>query len=92
MFYTKLPDFLTFQAVFEIESLIENGAEKLCTQSVVEMNMYGLGRKRELLHVDQYFIGMMRYFIGMMRYFIGMMRYFIGMMRYFIRMMSISLV
>ena len=28
MFYTGLPDFLTLQAVFEIKSLIENGAEK----------------------------------------------------------------
>ena len=46
MFYTGLSDFLTLQAVFEIESLIENGAEKLCSQFVGEMNMYSLGRKR----------------------------------------------
>ena len=45
VFYTKLTDFITFQSVFEIESLIENGAEQLCSQSVGEMNMYGLGRK-----------------------------------------------
>jgi len=42
MLYTGLPDFKTVQAVFEIESLIEHGAERLCTQSVSEMNMYSL--------------------------------------------------
>ena len=43
MFYTGLPDFLTFQYVFEIESLTENGSWKLCSPSVGEMNMYSLG-------------------------------------------------
>jgi len=36
MFYAGLPEFLTLQAVFQIESLIENGAEELCSQSVGE--------------------------------------------------------
>ena len=66
MFYTGLPDFITLQAVFEIESLIENGAEQLCTQSVGEMNMYSLGRKRMLRHVDEFFIGMMRLWMGLL--------------------------
>ena len=43
MIYTGLPDFLTFQYVFEIESLTENGNWKLCSPSVGEMNMYSLG-------------------------------------------------
>ena len=42
IFYTGLPDFITVQDVFEIESLIEHGAEKMCTQSVSEMTMYSL--------------------------------------------------
>jgi len=42
MFYNELPDFITVQGVFEIESLIEHGAEKMCTQSVSEMTMYSL--------------------------------------------------
>jgi len=34
--------FITVQCVFEIESLIEHGAGKSCTQSVGEMTMYSL--------------------------------------------------
>lgn len=37
MFYTGLPDFKTFQALFD--TLIEHGADKLCTESVGEMNI-----------------------------------------------------
>jgi len=48
MFYNGLPDFITVQGVFEIESLIEHGAERLCTQSVGEMNMYSLRQKHKL--------------------------------------------
>ena len=43
MFYTGLSDFLTFQYVFEIESLTENGTWKLCSPSVGEINMCSLG-------------------------------------------------
>ena len=39
IFYTGLPDFITVQDVFEIESLIKHGAEQSCMQSVCEMNM-----------------------------------------------------
>ena len=52
--------------MFEIESLMENGAEKLCTQSVGEINMYSLGRKRMLRHVDEFFIGVMRLWRGIL--------------------------
>lgn len=64
MFYTGLPDFLTFQAVFE--SLMKHGADKLCTESVGEMNMYNLGRKRKLRRVDEFLLVMMRLRLGLL--------------------------
>jgi len=62
MFYTGLPDFLTFQAL--LESLIEHGADKLCTESVGEMNVNSLGRKRKLRRVDEFLMVMMRLRLG----------------------------
>ena len=56
MFYIGLPDFLTLQAALKIESLIENGTEKLCSQSV------GV----QLLHVDEFFTGMLRLWLGLL--------------------------
>ena len=58
MLYTGLPDFLTFQALFE--SLIEHGVDKLCTESVGEINVNSLGRKRKLRRVDEFLMVMMR--------------------------------
>ena len=60
MLYTGLPDFITVQYVFEIESFIEHGALKLCTQSVGEMNMYNLKQKFKLQRVNEFVIGLMR--------------------------------
>ena len=60
MFYTGLPDFLTFQYVFEIESLTENGTWKLCSPSVGEMNMYSLRQKLKLRRVKDFVIALMR--------------------------------
>lgn len=58
MFYTGLSDFVTFQSVFE--TLMEHGADKLSTESVGEINIYSLGRKHKLQHVDEFLLVMLR--------------------------------
>ena len=63
-FYTGLPDYNSFQAVFE--SLMEYGADKLCTECVGEMNMNGLGRKRKWRRVDEFLMVMMRLRLGLL--------------------------
>jgi len=40
--------------VFEIESLIEHGAEKLCKQSVGGMNMYCVSQKLKLQRDNEF--------------------------------------
>ena len=52
MFYTGFTDFKIFQAVFD--SLMEHGADKLSTESVGEMNIHSLGRRRKLRRVDEF--------------------------------------
>lgn len=64
MFYTRLPDFKTFQALFD--TLIEHGADKLCTESVGEMNIASLGRKRKLRRVDEFLLVLMRLRLGLL--------------------------
>lgn len=49
MLYTGLTDFKTFQALFD--TLMEHGADKLCTESVGELNIASLWRKRKFLLV-----------------------------------------
>ena len=58
MFYSGLPDFKTFQVLFE--SLMEHDADNLCTEPVGEMNMDSLERKRKLRRVDEFMLVMMR--------------------------------
>lgn len=64
MFYTGLPDFKTFQALFD--TLIEHGADKFCTESVGEMNIASLGRKRKLRSVDEFLLVLMRLRLGLL--------------------------
>ena len=64
MFYTGFIDFKTFQAVFD--SLMEHGADKLSTESVGEMNIHRLGRKRKLRHVDEFLMVMMTLRLGLL--------------------------
>ena len=64
MFYTGLPDFKTFQALFD--TLIEHGADKLCTESVGELNIASLWRKRKLRHVDEFLLVLMRLRLGLL--------------------------
>lgn len=64
MFYTGLPDFKTFQALFD--TLLEHGTDKLCTESVDEMNIASLGRKRNLLRVDEFLLVLMRLRLGLL--------------------------
>ena len=51
-FYTGLPDSKTFQALFE--TLMEHGADKLCTESIGEINSLNIGRKRKLRRIDEF--------------------------------------
>lgn len=64
MFYTGLPDFKTFQALFD--TLMEHGADKLCTESVGEMNIASLGRKHKLRRVDKFLLVLMRLRLGLL--------------------------
>lgn len=64
MFYTGLPDFKTFQALFD--TLMEHGADKLCTESIGEMNIASLGRKRKLRRVDEFLLVLMRLRLGLL--------------------------
>ena len=44
----------------------KHGADKLTTESVGEMNIHRLGRKRKLRHVDEFLMVMMRLRLGLL--------------------------
>lgn len=48
------------------DTLIEHGADKLCTESVGEMNIASLGRKRKLRSVDEFLLVLMRLRLGLL--------------------------
>lgn len=64
MLYTGLTDFKTFQALFD--TLMEHGADKLCTESVGELNIASLWRKRKLRHVHEFLLVLMRSMLGLL--------------------------
>ncbi len=61
-FYTGLPNYHTFNALYD--TLVESGANSLCPNSVNES--VGKGRKRKLRTVDEFLLVMMRLRLGLL--------------------------
>ena len=57
--------FITFQAVLEIGSLMEHGADILCTYCVGDMTINSVGRTRKFRRVDEFLVVMMRLWLGL---------------------------
>ena len=64
MFFTGLPNYKTFNALFQ--SLIDAGGDGLSTENQEKLNRNHLGRKRKLRRVDEFLLVLMRLRLGLL--------------------------